>query len=302
MLLFIVLCSALFCISPGSASEGDRSPVFQKCVGKCTIENCTEDNSTYKYASLQPAYHIHLLWPCKEECKYWCMWQAVDFFEERGWGVPQFHGKWPFVRIFGVQEPASVLFSLFNLVAHLNVLQKYRSKVPKFSPTYSLWKYHSMICINAWLWSSIFHTRDYPWTEMMDYFCAFSMVLFSFYAMVMRLLHCKMNLISITFSVICASFFIYHITYLSIIHFDYAYNMKANIAIGILNGSCWLLWCTWKWLRHGETYVWRCAFSVVLALLTMSLEVLDFPPLYWTLDAHSLWHLSTTILPFIWNR
>lgn len=42
------------------------------------------------------------------------------------------------------------------------------------------------ICINAWIWSVVFHARDTPWTERLDYFCAFSMVLFSLFGLVIR--------------------------------------------------------------------------------------------------------------------
>ncbi|KAJ7566674.1 hypothetical protein O6H91_02G114000 [Diphasiastrum complanatum] len=30
-----------------------------------------------------------------------------------------YHGKWPFDRILGLQEPASVVFSLLNLLEHI---------------------------------------------------------------------------------------------------------------------------------------------------------------------------------------
>ena len=42
------------------------------------------------------------------------------------------------------------------------------------------------VCLNCWFWSCVFHTRDTPFTEKMDYFSAFSAVLFSFYAMIVR--------------------------------------------------------------------------------------------------------------------
>jgi len=31
----------------------------------------------------------------------------------------KYHGKWPFLRVLGMQEVASVLFSIANLVVHL---------------------------------------------------------------------------------------------------------------------------------------------------------------------------------------
>lgn len=40
--------------------------------------------------------------------------------------------------------------------------------------------------MNAWFWSTAFHSRDIPITEFMDYFGAFSIVLYSLYALVAR--------------------------------------------------------------------------------------------------------------------
>ena len=42
------------------------------------------------------------------------------------------------------------------------------------------------VCINAWFWSTVFHAKDSDITEKLDYFCAFSMVLFSFYSACIR--------------------------------------------------------------------------------------------------------------------
>ena len=32
------------------------------------------------------------------------------------------------------------------------------------------------------------------------------------------------------------------------------------------------------------------------------LELMDFPPLLWAVDAHALWHLSTIPIPLLWYR
>jgi glucan phosphoethanolaminetransferase (alkaline phosphatase superfamily) len=53
---------------------------------------------------------------------------------------------------------------------------------------YSVWVLYALICVNAWFWSTVFHTRDVQLTEMMDYFCAFSIVLFSLLAFLLRCL------------------------------------------------------------------------------------------------------------------
>ena len=31
--------------------------------------------------------------------------------------------------------------------------------------------------MNAWLWSTVFHARDLPWTEKLDYFSAAALII-----------------------------------------------------------------------------------------------------------------------------
>ena len=80
-----------------------------------------------------------LLWSCLDECNYQCMWRTTNGFLERKWNVPQFYGKWPFKRMFGIQEPASVLFSLLNFWAHFYKLRQFRKLVRNDSPMYYVW-------------------------------------------------------------------------------------------------------------------------------------------------------------------
>lgn len=47
-------------------------------------------------------------------------------------------------------------------------------------------------------------------------------------------------------------------------------------------------------------YVWKCAVVVLATSGLLALELLDFSPIWWTFDAHSLWHLSTVPLPLLW--
>lgn len=30
--------------------------------------------------------------------------------------------------------------------------------------------------VNAWFWSTVFHARDFPWTEKLDYFSAAGLI------------------------------------------------------------------------------------------------------------------------------
>ncbi|KDR20100.1 Post-GPI attachment to proteins factor 3, partial [Zootermopsis nevadensis] len=285
-----------------SASVGDRSPYYRSCLEKCSNANCTEGGINFRSsvgAQAQPLYLQLTKWSCQDECQYNCMWKTVVITLSISILCLNFF-QWPFIRILGIQEPASVIFSILNFIAHYMMLRKFRREVRKTSPMYWLWHAYAMVCLNCWFWSSMFHIRDTPFTEMMDYFSAFSTVLFSFYAMVVRLLNGQSRVMTVILSFLCVGFFVHHITYLALINFDYGYNMKANIVVGIANAMGWLIWCFYYW--KSQLYVWQCALFVLLVGVCMIFEVMDFPPLMWIIDAHSLWHFATAGLPFLFYR
>ena len=114
----------------------------------------------------QPRLEWLLSWSCHDDCSYTCMWDTVhNSYRKHNAPVQQFHGKWPFIRILGVQEPASAVFSIFNLIPHIYMLKKLVRTVPSETVTYRVWIGYSLVSINTWLWSTIFHTRDWDITE-----------------------------------------------------------------------------------------------------------------------------------------
>jgi hypothetical protein len=60
---------------------------------------------------------------------------------------------------------------------------------------------------------------------------------------------------------------------------------------GLVNVAWWLTWC----LRNHRRlpHVHKCMVVVLLLQGLSLLELLDFPPLFWVLDAHAIWHIST---------
>ena len=82
--------------------------------------------------------------------------------------MQQFYGKWPFIRFLGIQEPASAAFSIFNLVPHIYMLRKLVRTIPSETVTYRIWVGYSLVSINTWTWSTIFHTRDWDVTEQVS--------------------------------------------------------------------------------------------------------------------------------------
>lgn len=226
------------------------------------------------------------------------MWKTVEVYKQHG-KVPQFHGKWPFLRIWGIQEPLSVLASLLNLVTNGYMIYWFTKSVSNEASMYWVWVWYGLTAMNAWSWSSVFHTMDTPITEMADYFSALATVLSSLLAFCLRLVPRESTKQIFLISIFLA-FFSHHVHAMAIIKFDYGYNMKVNVASGGLNCFAWLAWFYTH--RHDGPHIKYGVIGVVLVASSVSLELLDFPPIYWLLDSHALWHFATVPLPLLWLK
>ncbi|XP_012307396.1 post-GPI attachment to proteins factor 3 isoform X3 [Aotus nancymaae] len=147
------------------------------------------------------------------------------------------------------------------------------------------------VSLNAWFWSTVFHTRDTDLTEKMDYFCASTVILHSIYLCCVRTVGLQHPAVLSAFRALLLLMLTAHVSYLSLIRFDYGYNLVANVAIGLVNVVWWLAWCLWNQRRL--PHVRKCVVVVLLLQGLSLLELLDFPPLFWVLDAHAIWHIST---------
>jgi hypothetical protein len=218
--------------------------------------------------------------------------------------VFKYHGKWPFTRIIGAQEIASVIFSMGNLLAHAHNLLLYArlAQTLHFTqqqyPYLWLWPVYSLASINAWLWSSVFHTRDTKVTEKFDYFSADILVAVGFFTATVRTLGLKPIVAQVVAGLLIASGLLQHVYFMAFVKFDYGYNMKVCISVGVLTALGWVVWATY--VKHpARKLVYQ---FMVLVHLAMLLEVLDFPPIFWLLDAHALWHAATIPLTYLWYK
>ncbi|KAH1555109.1 hypothetical protein KXV92_001914 [Aspergillus fumigatus] len=219
--------------------------------------------------------------------------------------VVQFHGKWPFRRILGMQEPFSVLFSLLNLLAHWNGIGRIKETVPAWHslrPYYLTFGYCGLAC---WTFSMLFHTRDFPLTEKLDYFGAGANVMYGLYLAIIRILRLdqgkpryKPTLRRLT-TTICVLLYTMHVCYLSFWSWDYTYNMIANIVVGAIQNILWTGFSIVRYQKQGKVWMAWPGMIVVWIMLAMSLELQDFPPWHGLIDAHSLWHLGT-VIPTAW--
>uniref|UniRef100_A0A8C4JPN3 Post-GPI attachment to proteins factor 3 n=1 Tax=Dromaius novaehollandiae TaxID=8790 RepID=A0A8C4JPN3_DRONO len=391
-------------------------------------------------------------WTCRDDCKYECMWLTVRVYVQGGYKVPQFHGKWPFSRFLFFQEPASAFASFLNGVASFVMLHRYKASVPPSSPMYHTCITFAWVSLNAWFWSTVFHTKDTAVTEVSvpprswrvggrgtapsrhaaacptaaspsvptparrsgcsclcpeELSCLRTVPGLSrellnpglcrpgplrfqpaetglllrvgrrpaLHLPVLRQVSRGAGLAPASarplrprllgtpagparpppsspprtlglrrpaligiFRAFLLLFLTCHVSYLTLVRFDYGYNMAANVAIGeavtrarppagggrrwwpwgggpcraegvlpsprcppgLLNLGWWLWWCVRN--RPRLPHVWKCAAVVLLLQALALLELLDFPPLFWVLDAHALWHLSTVPLTVLFYR
>lgn len=303
-------------VSSALASSGDSSPLFIDCVDLCNTERC------------QPPQAVVLSWPlqltqwsCLDDCKYSCMHEITGRDVARGDPIQQYYGKWPFWRFAGMQEPASVAFSLLNLWFHSRGAHKVQEKIPNNHPMKTYYLVWSLLSISAWIWSSVFHTRDLPFTEKLDYFSAALAILYALYYTVIRLFHLyprytpphsphATSYTRVVWSSLCILAYLAHTSYLTLLpRFDYTYNMVFNLVLGLGHNALWLIYSLPTSLIQrfpSQPKSYRPSFSikpavfVVLTTAATALEVFDFPPWGGIIDAHALWHLSTAPITLFW--
>ncbi|OCH88239.1 Per1-like protein [Obba rivulosa] len=306
------------------SSSGDRAEQFQTCVAVCQSRSCRQG----MYA-LPLALRL-TRWTCIDDCKYKCMHMLTDQAVEARTKIHQYYGKWPFWRFAGMQEPASVAFSLLNLLAHVRGYRLVQRKVPEGHPLKGYYKTFALVSMNAWVWSSVFHTRDLPITEKLDYFSAALAILYALYCTTIRLFHIYpservgpvqqprqahwSSSIRAAWTVVCTLTYLAHVSYLSLLpRFDYTYNMVFNLTIGMLHNFLWLTYSLPSSLSffrrfpgraksYRPQYCTKAAIFVALTTLATALEVLDFPPWARIIDAHSLWHLATVPIASFWYK
>ena len=151
--------SALLSIIPSLvyASAGDRADNYRNCVSKCESRVCGDSYDAWASSVSLPMRLTR--WTCLDDCKYGCMHAITDHALRDSLPVEQYHGKWPFWRLAGMQEPASVVFSMLNFLVHYRGLQRLQRTIPESHPMKSYYRRFALVSMNAWVWSSVFHTR-----------------------------------------------------------------------------------------------------------------------------------------------
>jgi len=283
--LFVLFLSIF--ISSVKSSYGDIDRRYRVCLNTCK-KNVCEVNPPKLSLPLRLTF-----WSCEAECKYQCMFKNVELRQKNNEKIVQYYGKWPFYRFLGMQEPASVIFSFFNLYMHYSGLKRMNRITPKNYYLRKIYTLNSLVGIYSWIASMIFHTRDNPVTEKMDYFGASASIICNCFVTIVRVFNVRSpKRIMAAFSVLFL-YYLGHISYLTFWHFDYAYNMAACTVIGITEYSIWLFW---SYKNRYRPYAKEIAITVLLTFCAMMFELFDFSPFFFVVDAHSLWHLCTAII------
>lgn len=275
------------------ASKGDKDKEYQTCLNLCV-----RTRACNSLQEIVPPLSLRLFgWTCYSDCQYDCMWKTVISRRSRGLEIFQYHGKWPFIRVLGFQEIASVILSFANGLAHWVGYRKYSRHMGKKTFKWFLHKHYVFyrnLSLITWASAMLFHTRDVWWTERADYLTAIISVFFSLYMTILR----HWNLVERKHQLLVAiPIFLllsYHLHYMCFVLFDYGWNMTL---LAIVFATVSLIWFVWG-VKHLRTH-----FYAKLALLwtfgavaTCSLALFHFYPIWDLVDAHALWHASTVPL------
>ena len=330
VLLLLLLANLL--LAPVEASLGDESPAFRSCLLVCQGDDASRFGSVLPHpipsSSLcqklemswkNTSIALRLLhWDCERDCQYQCMWAVENTrkgqLSER-YEVWKYFGKWPFIRIFGMQEPMSVFLSFGNLVANEHCLWRLwtalgmKERHEKSTNAHFmkvLWLTHFILACNAWIWSSVFHSRDTRTTERLDYFSAGAVMVFDVYLSLTRVLprikilsERSMTTLRTISGLVLALIYIRHVYKMHYVKFDYGYHVGLCVLAGIAQSAAWVCWVLFS--KEGKSHRGRSHLAVFIVCVNLAvlLEVFDFPPVANSLDAHAMWHLTTIPLVYL---
>ncbi|QPG73875.1 hypothetical protein FOA43_001190 [Brettanomyces nanus] len=325
------------------ASTGDDLEEYQDCWKLCDIVTCNnrasypdvedpmfelmmkDQQKTGRFEEMPMAWNLRFLgWKCYDNCDYQCQRMVTQDRQAKGKEVVQFHGKWPFIRAFGMQELFSTLFSIGNFFPHYwgfetmwRHYQKEMGMHGDVEAAHAYWAYLivGLVASCAWVSSALFHLKD-TWTrEQLDYYFAGMTVVSALYAVGMRYFHLyltKNDSKRIIFGAVVILIYLGHVTRL-VCDWSYTYNMRANVTLGLLEDVLWVAHAltTFREQRVSKSLLkdlknpkvnWTLIPIVLVISVSMGMtfELFDFPPMFDLLDAHAMWHLCTIWPAIYW--
>jgi len=244
--LIIVLCSVFVTLS--RASAGDAQPYMQECRLNCQQErDCDKVNNAFDKES---TFWLKLFgWDCSADCAYQCMTSHNALVVRAGTGVLKYHGKWPFVRVLGMQEFFSAVFSIGNIIPNMVFFFKYKSRVPDDYYLKKMFLLYAISNMITWTFSAIFHARDVRWTEALDYYFADLAWAFTCTWTTIRVFDLRSPISMTSVVMVFGGILVYLVYYLTFINFDYGYNTLIGISMGAWQSSLWYFWAFKNWKK-----------------------------------------------------
>ena len=299
------------------ASWGDIDPMFQSCLRSCNAEKCMK-SAIESFKNPASSYKPPLLQvvplSCSELCNYGCINEMSENRRHNGYPQIKYYGHWAFVRYFGLEEPASVVFSILNAFPHISffITQILKSKTTnsdmenKETCYMQYWlMLYSTIATICWFSSAIYHSKKTKNTTQLDLITALLFIITGLFLVIRRIYDKNANYYSILMiSSILYIFWGIRAYYMLQNQISFDNHMKTSIFLVILTTTLWFLWLLYIHYNN-KTHInskvkYLCFICQIWLILASALEIFDFPPLYGIFDAHSLWHLVTIPLGYVW--
>ncbi|CAI0404125.1 unnamed protein product [Linum tenue] len=243
---WVLVFVAFFCLVRGlGASDGDADPVYKSCLEECQTTGCVGKKCFQhcKFSSdgkpidgpwyhQEPLYQRWKQWDCQSDCEYHCMISREDERLELGLKPVKYHGRWPFHRVYGIQEPVSVALAAVILALQFHgwisffILVYYKLSLRPNKKTYyeytGLWHIYALLCMNAWFWCAVYHTRDVELTEKLYFSSTVAWVGFSLILATLRAFDIRDEAARVMIAAPVIAFVTTHILYLNFYNFDKA--------------------------------------------------------------------------------
>lgn len=302
-----VLVVLVTCVGRAIGSWGDIDPWFQRCLVNCNKRRCEELHTEEVTAVTYQPPVVSIALTCQDLCTYGCIEESHLKRVKHGHPEVKYYGHWRFARYFGLEEPASSVFSVFNALPHFLHLVKSFIKPDDHSYMRNWLRAYSLVACVAWLCSCAYHARKTKATEHFDLISALGFIVFGFFIAVRRIRGTSAQPLRIALLFV-ALFVAWAVRAWHMLQGNVSFqsHMTVSIAFVVVTTLMWI-----GWVLHTLLFVankaegqakYLCLLCQVWLAFASALEIFDFPPIFGVFDAHSLWHLATIPLGFIWYR
>ena len=276
-------------------SEGDRDPIFRKCVYACFDDNSCKDKARQEEHGLRSflagwanygaqdkgvmqrvltGWYRYSHMSCAEDCTRMCSDDTNRRRLIKGVHAHKYFGHWSFHHYFGLEEPASSLFSLGNAVPHVfEIWRQIRSRsflysrcrvasykrgisgagaedcgsacsndAPYFlQPWADLYPYVALL---AWVSSAVYHSKRTEETELLDLSTALLLLAYGLAITTRRLAGPHVNEMYVTAAAGCGAALVMWRVHAMLTpgRVSFQQHMTTAISLVVASVALWVLW------------------------------------------------------------